>query len=128
MPQMLRNMERDIGPGAVRVFLLAYGGREFLVRAARFESRAAEGPAEAWMHKHYAGERLTIPKGPAATSARIAWTIFTHLVEGWSLSRIAAATGSHTRTISKRKKLFLALGILPDAPASTSLHQETKRC
>lgn len=128
MPEMLRTMERDVGAAAVREFLLAYGGREFKARAASSESLADDTPAEAWMHKHYCGEKITIPMGPAANSARLAWTIFARLAEGWSLARIATATGYHLRTISNRKNLFLALGVLPAAPAPTSLHQETSPC
>lgn len=116
MPELLRDMERDIGAEPVRAFLLAYGGREFATRA------------EAWMHTHFPGERVTIPKGPSATSARLAWTIYNRLAEGWSHTRIAAATGCHTRTVSSRHNLFRSLGILPAAPTSPSLHQETKPC
>ena len=128
MPAMLRDMERDIGAEPVRAFLLAYGGREFATRAARSAAKNDETRAEAWMHTHFPGERVTIPKGPSATSARLAWTIYNRLAEGWSHTRIAAATGCHTRTVSSRHNLFRSLGILPVAPTSPSLHQETKPC
>ncbi|MGB3313022.1 MAG: helix-turn-helix domain-containing protein [Albidovulum sp.] len=114
MPGTLRDMERDLGPHVLRAFLMAHGGREYCVRAT-VPDTARPGPlgqADDWMRARFGAGRVNIPKGPAAQSARLAWTIFTRLAAGWSLARIAEATGCHTRTVSQRKKLFLDLGVL----------------
>lgn len=126
MPEMLRSMERDVGPDGVLAFLIAYGGREFLASASG--PRANGSAAEKWMDARYPGEKVVIPKGPTAHSARLAWTIFMHLQQGWSLARISGATGCTVRTVCNRKRLFREIGFLADGPTSTNPHQETSQC
>jgi hypothetical protein len=117
LPEMLVAMEKALGPDVLRAFLLAYGGREYATRRTAPDSYR-DGPlgkADAWMQAEYSGINIHVPKGPAARTGRVAFTIWTRLCEGQSLRQIATETDSTMRTVCNRKKLFTDMGVLPTA-------------
>lgn len=102
VPDYLREMEDEIGADAVRDFLLAHGGREFSIPVRHLVDLAPgrQMTATDWLVVNYGFGKITPPKGPTAHRARVNHTVLTLRREGRSISQIAAATGTHSRSVS----------------------------
>jgi hypothetical protein len=116
---MLRAMEAEIGVEETRAFLLAHGGRDYAI-AARPPAQlpAALRPADAWLRAAKGPGRITLPLGPVARRARIAWTLYRVLAQGASLSGAAARCGCSLRTATGWRARLTRDGLLAPAPAA----------
>ncbi len=115
MPPMLWDMEDDCGHDVLRAFLLARGGRQVQVPSKLLQEKPGDAVNAAlrWLQAHVGHGRITIPSGPMAYRARLAWTIYHRLMQDQSLAEISAALHIHTRTVSLHRARLIGIGVVP---------------
>lgn len=121
VPDWQYDMEDDLGFDVLKALILAYGGRELSIwsRQPAIISSPLE-QAQAWLFNRFGAGTVVVQIGPLARGNRVAWLIFTMLRDGASLATVAAATETHTRTISRHRKRLQDMGALPaPAPSNT---------
>lgn len=120
-PDWQYDLEDDLGFLVLKALIMAHGGREMHVW--HRQPATATAPldrAQAWLLARFGPGKMMIHLGPLARKNRVAWLIFTLLRDGASLAEIAAATDTHTRTISRHRKRLQDMGALPaPAPSNT---------
>lgn len=120
-PDWQYDLEDDLGFYVLKTLIMAHGGREMHVLHRQPE--IAIDPlerAQAWLLERFGAGKIMVHLGPLARKNRVAWLIYTMLRDGASLADVAAATDTHTRTISRHRKRLQDIGALPaPAPSNT---------
>lgn len=113
---MLWDMEDECGHDVLRAFLLAHGGRQISLPSRPLPELPGHpvNTAFRWLQAHVGYGKITVPSGPIAHSARLAWTIYHRLVQGQSLAEISAALHVHTRTVSNHRARLISVGVVPE--------------
>lgn len=129
MPPMLWDMEDDCGHEVVRAFLLAHGGRQLNIPSRPLNAAPDDrlNAALRCLQGNVGHGRITIPAGPMAHSARLAWTIYHRLMQGQSLAEIAGALHVHTRTVSNHRARLVNAGIRPEHVGAAQPRTPNKR-
>lgn len=129
MPPMLWDMEDDCGHEVLRAFLLAHGGQQIALASKPLAETAGDpiNTALRWLQGHVGHGRITVPAGPMAYRARLAWTIYHRLMQGQSLAEIAGALHVHTRTVSNHRARLVKIGALPEHIGAAQPRTPNKR-
>lgn len=114
IPEVLFDMEDDIGEAATAAFLRRFAGLEISVpRKPAFEDGAEICTALAWINERFGAGNVMIPMGPASALAVARWNAFLLLREGKSLREVARRLGCVTRSVSRHKQKLVELKALP---------------
>ena len=126
---MLWDMEDNCGHEVLRAFLLAHGGRQLNIPSRPLTAAPDNrlNTALRWLQGHVGHGRITVPAGPMAYRARLAWTIYHRLTQGQSLAEIAGALHIHTRTVSQHRARLVKIGALPEAIGAAQPRTPNKR-
>lgn len=111
VPWYLADMELDLGTEAVRDFLIAHGGRQFVLPVRLPE--AERGTPKAWLREHLGTGNVTLPLGPVALRTRQIYTTWRLSLGGMSVQAIAARVFATTRTVEYYRARLRKRGLLP---------------
>ncbi len=117
VPEMLRDLEKALGPQAVWKLTGVYGGSQFYIpQKSNIDRSVANQRLGAdcirWLFDKYDHGLITIPMGPHASGPLLLKALRTALAAGKPLGQIAKDHGCHIRTVDRAKRKLRDAGFL----------------
>lgn len=113
IPEILFEMEDDLGEPVTAAFLRRFAGRE-VYPPKRPPAGCGEEVQSAlmWLHQRVGNGKLVIPMGPASALAVTRWNAFLMFKRGLSNSAVARRLGCHVRTAMRHRSELVKMGAL----------------